>query len=245
MSETEPNSRLITNQDSSPAGGPAPRYKIWRRPTASSEAVSEWRIRKQIEIWETIVVVLATLATAWAGYEAGKWNSLTTALSFQTTAMQIEANQLLSRAHQLRAIDVGLFTNWVNAFGTNNMPLADFYRARFRDEFRPAFDSWIATRPLENADAPDSPFEMTAYRLSIQDEAETLIEDAGRLRQKVDYAASIGDSYTLSIVILAGALLLAGVANRFQWTELRVVVVIAALLVLLLSVVNIIRLPLA
>lgn len=66
---------------------------------------------------------------------------------------------------------------------------------------------------------------------------------AEQLIETGENAGAIGDQYTLLIVILAGALLLAGIANRFEWVELRAVVVVVALLVLLISIVNIIRLP--
>jgi hypothetical protein len=243
MEETEANSQSQMNQ-------PAPavdrrKYMLWRRPVESPEARSDRRIRKWAELWETLILTLATLATAWASYQAGKWNNLSTSLNFQSTAVQVDANQLSGQAQQLRAIDVGLFTNWVNAIGAGNTTLAGFYQARFRDEFRPAFDAWLATRPLDNPDAPGSPFEMEEYQVSAQEKADALIEDAAQMIQTSNLADSISGSYTLSVVVLAGALLLAGLANRFQWAELRLVVVVAALLVFLFSVVNIIRLPVA
>jgi hypothetical protein len=45
------------------------------------------------------------------------------------------------------------------------------------------------------------------------------------------------------VVILAGALLLAGLAGRFEWEELRAVVVAVALLILLGSVIMVLWLP--
>lgn len=243
MEETDANSQTQTNPPP-PAQGRS-RFRIYRRPAESAEARSDRRIRKWAELWETIILTIATLATAWAGYEAGQWNNISASLNFQSTGLRVEAGQLAGKAQQLRAIDVGLFTNWVNAVGNGNTALAEFYQARFRDEFRPAFDAWIATRPLANPDAPDSPFDMEAYHVAAQDRADALIEDAGQLDQSSDLAGNISSNYTLSVLVLAGALLLAGLANRFQWAELRLVVVGAALLVLLLSVVNILRLPVA
>ena len=46
-------------------------------------------------------------------------------------------------------IDVATFTQWVDAYAREETLLADFYFARFRAEFKPAVDAWIATRPLE------------------------------------------------------------------------------------------------
>ncbi len=56
---------------------------------------------------------------------------------------------------------------------------------------------------------------------------------------------NISDRYTLAAVALAGSLLLAGLASRFEWEELRAVVVGTALLVLLYCIISLIRLPLA
>ena len=57
-------------------------------------------------------------------------------------------------------IDVALFTQWVDAYARDETELAAFYRKRFRAEFQPAFDAWVATKPRTNPRAPLSPFVM-------------------------------------------------------------------------------------
>jgi uncharacterized membrane protein len=42
----------------------------------------------------------------------------------------------------------------VDAYAHHETRLADFYRKRFRGEFRPAVAAWVATRPLRDANAP-------------------------------------------------------------------------------------------
>lgn len=56
---------------------------------------------------------------------------------------------------------------------------------------------------------------------------------------------NISDRYTLAAVVLVGSLLPAGLASRFEWEELRAVVVGTALLLLLYCIISLIRLPLA
>lgn len=217
----------------------------WRRPKPSEEELSDRRIKNWAELWATVILSLATLVTAWAGYEAGKWNGLQTALNLQATALRIEAGQHAAEAQQVLLYDVGLFTNWVNAVGSGNSRLADFYRGRFRDEFVPAFDAWLATRPLQNDAAPVSPFEMEAYHSAALDAQQEATAAAEERVNSAEVAGAFADRYTLLIVILAGALLLAGLAHRFEWAELRGVVVLVALLVLAYCLVAIIRLPVA
>lgn len=215
----------------------------WRRPQPTSEVLQDRRIKNWAELVATIILSLSTLVTAWAGYEAGKWNSLQTGLNLQATALRIQAGQYSAEAQQLLLYDLGMFTNWANAVGSSNTRLADFHRERFRDEFVPAFNAWLATRPLDNDTAPVSPFEMAEYHPAALDAQEDAAAAAEQRANSAEAAGSIGDRYTLLIVILAGSLLLAGLAHRFEWAELRAVVVLAALLVLAYCVVALIRLP--
>jgi hypothetical protein len=236
---TEPHSSEPTPPSPKRRGGLA----FWRRPKASEEDLRDRRIRKWAELWETLIVTLATVATVWAGYQAGLWNSDETDANNQATTLRLESTLLANRGNQLRAIDIGLFTDWVDAYAVGNTRLADFYRARFRDEFMPAMDAWLASDPLNNPDAANSPFELPEYRLATLEQAAALLAQAEELSLEGESAGNTADQYTLSIVILAASLLLAGVANQFEWEELRAVVVTTALIVLLVSTIYIVRLP--
>ena len=86
---------------------------------------------------------------------------------------------------------------------------------------------------------------MPQYRLALRDEATRLRREAETLNISAVEAGDTADQYTLSIVILAGSLLLAGLANRFEWEELRAIVVVLALVILLVTVIMVIRLPMA
>lgn len=238
------------NDDSTtPARGPRRgigargKHNFWRRPKATAEELTDRRIKNWAELWATIILSVATLITAWAGYEASKWNSLQTGFNLKATALRIDAGLQASEAQQQMLVDVGQFTNWVNAMGDGNRQLADFHSRRFSDTLRPAFEAWVATNPLENPDAPVSPFEMEMYELSIRSAVSEMYASGDELVQLGEVAGSIGDQYTLMILILAGALLLAGLAHRFEWAELRLIVVGIALLILLYCAVIIIRLP--
>ena len=84
---------------------------------------------------------------------------------------------------------------------------------------------------------------MEIYELSIQSAVNEMYASGEELVQLAEVAGGIADRYTLMILILAGALLLAGLAHRFEWAELRLIVVGVALLILLYCTIVIIRLP--
>ena len=49
--------------------------------------------------------------------------------------------------------------------------LANFIQKRFRAEFRPAFEAWLATNPFNNPNALPGPLFMPQYKLSLQEKA--------------------------------------------------------------------------
>ena len=215
----------------------------WNRLVNTPEAVSDRRIRKWSEVWETVILSVATLITAWAGYQAGQWNGLQTELNVQAHTLQLQSGVLDARAGQMQLIDLAAFTNWAEAMADGNRVKARLHEAQFREGFRAAFGTWLATNPLSDPDAPSTPFEMPEYRLQLLDESARLSLKAEALNISAVEAGETSNQYTLSVVILAGALLLAGLAGRFEWEELRAVVVAVALLILLGSVIMVLWLP--
>ena len=215
----------------------------WTRLVNTPEAVSDRRIRKWSEVWETVILSVATLITAWAGYQAGQWNGLQTELNVQAHTLQLQSGVLDARAGQMHLIDLAPFANWAEAPADGNRVKARLHEAQFREEFRAAFVAWLATDPLIDPDAPSTPFEMPEYRLQLLDESARLSLKAEALNISAVEAGETSNQYTLSVVILAGALLLAGLAGRFEWEELRAVVVAVALLILLGSVIMVLWLP--
>ena len=64
--------------------------------------------------------------------------------------MRIESTRASALADAQTEIDVATFTQWVNAYVREETELADFYYARFRAEFEPVVEAWVATTPLQN-----------------------------------------------------------------------------------------------
>ena len=77
-------------------------------------------------------------------------------------------------ANAQQQVDVATFMQWVDAYARGETELVTFYRERFRPEFKPAFDAWIATKPLKTKGAPLTPFAMPQYRLAAKAEADRL-----------------------------------------------------------------------
>jgi hypothetical protein len=119
-------------------------------------------------------------------------------------------------ANRQAQIDVALFTQWVDAFAQNETELADFYRKRFRAEFKPAFRAWIATKPRTNPDAPLSPFAMPQYKLDATAQAQSLEAQAAAASASVGEYIQRADNYSLTVVLFAASLFFAGISTRLS-----------------------------
>jgi len=195
------------------------------------------------EVIATLVLALATVATAWSGYQAARWGGEQSSSYSQAGALRTESVRASNQAGQLIQIDIGLFTNWVNAFAAGDQQLTGFYENRFRDEFKPAFEAWIATEPVANPDAPSTPFEMPEYRVSAAEESSILEEQAAESFAKGEAANQIGDNYILNTVFLASVLFLGGIASRFKAMSARWVIILFSLGVLAFGLYNILTYP--
>ena len=195
------------------------------------------------EVIATIVLAIATLATAWSGYQAARWGGVQSTSYSQAGALRTESTRASTQAGQLIQIDIGIFTNWINAFAVENQQLADFYEERFRDEFKPAFEAWLKTKPVTNPDAPPSPFSMPEYQVSKAQEADQLELDAEAKFAEGTAANQTSDDYILNTVILASVLFLGGIASRFKAMSARWVIIVISLAILAFGLFNILTYP--
>jgi hypothetical protein len=168
-----------------------------------------------------LLLALAAVATAWSGYEATRWNGETTKATSRTNAIRIDAARAQGLAEAQKEVDVATFIQWVDAYARGETELTAFYSRRFRAEFKPAFDAWVATRPLENPNAPLTPFVMPQYVLAAEQEVARLdAEDevsAATVRRNVQRASN----YVLGVVLFAVALFFAGTSTRLTDPRLR------------------------
>lgn len=195
------------------------------------------------EVLATIILAFATLATAWSGYQAARWGGVQASSYSQAGALRTESTRVSTEYGQLVQIDIAIFINWINAYTDDDQAKLQFYRDRFRDEFKPAFKAWMATDPFNNPFAPRSPFGMQEYQLSQKAEAEQLLAEAQATFAKGSEANQTSDNYVLNTVILAGVLFLAGIVTRFKAMPARWVIIVLSLIFLAYGLFNIIRYP--
>lgn len=186
------------------------------------------RSEKRMEIITVAILAFAALSTAWSGYQASLWDGIQSSNYTQASGSRTNAAQQRTAANQFRLADLSVFGNYMDAVLEENEAVADFYFERFRDEFRVGYDAWIALDPLNNPDAPPSPFAMPEYQLSQEAEADRLEARADELFQAGEDANTISDIYTLTTLLFAAVLFFAAMAERFEYFRAQVALLIIA-----------------
>jgi hypothetical protein len=190
----------------------------------------------RVELVATLLLALATVATAWSGYQASRWNGEQAKAFSRASAARIESTGASDLANAQTQIDVATFTQWVDAYALGRRELADFYFKRFREEFKPAVDAWVATRPLRNADAPLTPFAMPQYRLAARAEAQRLDAEAEALAAAARRNVQRATNYVLGVVLFAASLFFAGMSTKLRSPRLRVALLGFGVVVFILTV---------
>jgi hypothetical protein len=183
--------------------------------------VSSVRKRDWVEVGATVLLAVAAVATAWSSYQATRWNGEQAKTSGSVNKTRIEAARASGLANAQQQVDVATFMQWVDSYARGNAELVSFYRERFRAEFRPAFEAWIATKPLQTEGAPLTPFAMPQYRLAAKTEADRLDRTAEELAAEVRRDIQRASNYVLGVVLFAVALFFAGMSTKLTALGLR------------------------
>jgi hypothetical protein len=177
---------------------------------------------RAFEVVATVLLAVATVATAWAAYQSRQWTGVQAQQTSHATAARIAVNRSAAVANRQLQIDVATFIQWVNAHLEHRAEVADFYRARFRDEFKPAFSAWLATQPFSNAAAPETPFALPEYRLKASAEADRLEAKAAADSNEAKAANQRASNYMLAVVLFASALFFAGISSKVESSGAKV-----------------------
>lgn len=185
------------------------------------------------EVVATLVLALAAVATAWSSYQAARWTAEQTKAFSAANASRAEATQASDLANAQTQIDIAVFIQWTDARAQGDARLAEFYRTRFRLEFAPAFDAWLATHPFEDPDAPLTPLAMPDYQVAKANEADMLDRAAEAFAADARGYIQQATNYVLGVVLFAVSLFFAAISTKLNSPRLRTTVLVLGCVVLL------------
>jgi hypothetical protein len=207
--------------------------------------MTEAHKRDWVEIGAAILLAFAAVATAWSSYQATRWNGEQAKTSASVNKTRIEAARASGLANAEQEVDVATFMQWVDSYARSEDELVSFYQRRFRAEFKPAFNAWIATKPLKTKGAPLTPFAMPQYRLAARVDAERLDQTAEELSAQVRRNIQRSSNYVLGVVLFAVSLFFAGMSTKLTSAGPRKALLIVGCVLFLGTVIWIATFPIS
>jgi hypothetical protein len=195
-----------------------------------------------VSIAEAALLSLVTLAAAWSGYAAAKWDGESSVRLAVASEARTDASRADLDAREDRNFDLSTFEAWFDAYVAGDEHAMALAVRRFRPEFAAAFDAWRATNPETNPTAPRGPTYMPQYR-------QPALAEAKRLEEKADEAFAAGasadqtaDKYVRVTVFLASVLFLVGISTHFPVRGARYGLIVLGAAVLVASLVQLAQL---
>lgn len=216
-------------------------------PPVRSTHTGRHSFASRVELFATILLAIATVAASWSAFQSNKWSGVQANSYAASGAARTNATQASATANAQTVVDVDTFIAWASAtkaegdkyrvvdgkFEPQPGTLSAFLFQRFRSEFKPAVNAWIATHPLTNPAAPSTPFAMPEYRLADATKAVSLNAQADDLSANARAANQTSDNFVLLTVLFASVLFFAGISTKFEVHRNKVIMLTLATVILM------------
>jgi hypothetical protein len=226
---------------------------------AEEARASSRRLDRRFELFEAVLLSIAALLAAWAGFQSAKWSGVQANSYSQAGASRVESTRSSTLAGQQSTVDVITFTQWLEAAESEGLldappdpgspyepdptQLSGFLYERFRPEFATAVEAWVATQPRIDPDAPPTPFAMQEYEVAAALDASRLEAEAEGHAANARQANQRSDNYVLMTIMFATVLFFAGISSKMDTFRARALLLGVGTTLLLVAIAVVISFP--
>jgi hypothetical protein len=210
-------------------------------PAASNQEPQEKK--KWVEPVAALLMALATLGTAWCGYQSAAWTRQSNRLMNEFNTLERRAGLLTVQGMQQATIHTGIFMQALAAHQAGNEKQLNFYVERFPPKLRKAYDAWMAQRPFENPNADTHPFVPQLYETPGTREAADANAKAADSLKQARKAGNVSGQYLANTVLFATVLFFASASGKFEQRRVRVIAFAFAVAVFAFAFVRTMMLP--
>jgi hypothetical protein len=209
---------------------------------AETQAKSSWR-PEAIEILEAILLAIVAIATALSGYQAALFDGESAKEYATASRLRVEASNASLTSNQEAIYNSANFTAWLQAYDAKDESLMTLLERRFLPNYEEAFQEWVKLAPWTAPDTPPGPRYMPAYEDPLAEKAAELNKEASHAFDLGVETRLTGEKYVRVTVILAAALFLIAIGQRFKIRKVRNSVNVVAGVLLVYCIVLIVSYP--
>ncbi len=197
-----------------------------------------------VDFLSAVLLSAAVVASAFSAWQATLWSGEQATLFAEASTARLESNRDLAIALTRLDIDVVTFVDDAIAFTQGDQEVVDLFEERlFRDEFKLILDEWRELDPLNNLDAPPTPFGIEGVIEGYFVESFALEEAANEKFEEGRKANRHNDNYVLATVLFASVLFFSGISTKFKSPRVRALSIGIATIALTASAVWVLTLP--
>jgi hypothetical protein len=192
------------------------------------------RDRDRLELYNTIMLAIATLAVAWCSYQAALWNGIQTFRLAESNKYSRLAQQTLIQSGQNKAMEEAVIINFVDAVLNKNQSRIDYIIKGVRPELASILSHWLQSNPLETDSAPRHPMVMPEYEELMGKR----MEESGKMSLQAEEAFKAaqtanlnGDRYSLLTVLLSMVMFLGAITTKLVRINVRLMLTIISAII--------------
>jgi hypothetical protein len=198
--------------------------------------------RTALEMLAVLLLGVGSVATAWCGIQASRWNGEEAVESRDAGITRIDASEAFSLGTQKFAYDANITTQYAGAVADGNEQLREFIRDNLmRPEFLPVLDRWEAS--LRAGDHSFNLFTDEEYLDSLFAASTAKAAESEAGLERSNEASDNADEYLLMTLLTATALFFAGVTTSFLSRPARLALLAVAATILTFTAARLIDLP--
>lgn len=217
--------------------------------------------RDWVELAATILMSIAAILTAWAGFQSAKWSGVQANNFSVAGANRIESSQESLLANEQRSLDITVFLTWlrqaqldvdvgvipnprdVGRYEPTDGSLSGFLYVRLPPRFLPAVEAWLATDPFVDEDSPASPLQMSEYQNPARAKAHEFKAAAESAAEVARTANQNSDNYVTTTIVSALVLFFAALGSKLKYRRNQLVALSIGVVLILATVGAVLTLP--
>lgn len=198
--------------------------------------------RTGIEMLAVLLLGIGSVATAWCGIQASRWNGEEERESRDAGLLRTEASEEFALGTQKFSYDANMVTQYAAAVVSGNDQLQQFLLDNVvRPEFLPLLQEWEAT--IAGGGSPTNLFEDQEYLASLFAVSTERSAASDAALERSNQASENADEYLLLTLLTATALFFAGVTTSFSSKPARLALLSVGGVVLAFTAARLIDLP--
>jgi hypothetical protein len=197
-----------------------------------------------IDLLSAVLLSVTVVASALSAWQASLWSGEQATLFAEASTARITSNRETAIALTQISYDAATFVDATAAFTEGNQEVLDLFNERlFRDDFKLLIDDWVALDPLNNPDAPKTPFELEGAIDLYMAESMRFEDIASEKFNEGKEANQNNDNWILATVLFASVLFFAGISTKFKSAKIRALSIVIATIALVASIALVTTLP--